>query len=138
MITPKRYTCTRCGFETVQSTNHYGPTWSWGRVNACPACPPWAKYTEYGGQTFWRCLEEDPEHVPQDTAFTLWTLPCREGRKLVNNGLGLSAQGWGANYNFNPPQLGLHIEGLSGPRHAIYPITREGPRPARRTITLTK
>lgn len=61
--TAKRYKCDRCGHVTTQTTNHYGPTWSWGRVNACPQCPPWAKYPEFGGQTTWTCLEEEPNHA---------------------------------------------------------------------------
>ncbi len=62
--TSKRYACNRCGHETKQMTNHYGPTWSWGRVNTCPKCPPWAKYEEFGGQTTWRCLENPPDEEP--------------------------------------------------------------------------
>lgn len=54
----KRYRCSRCGYETMQDTNHYGSTWSWGHVNCCPQCPPYAKYPEYGGQTIWECLEK--------------------------------------------------------------------------------
>ena len=60
-ITAKRYKCKRCGRETVQSTNHYGNTWSVGRVNCCPGCPPWAKYQEFGGQTIWICQEMEPQ-----------------------------------------------------------------------------
>lgn len=56
-ITTKKYACARCGHVTEQATNHYGSTWSWGRVNCCPNCPPWAKYSEFGGQTIWKCLE---------------------------------------------------------------------------------
>ena len=55
---PKKYRCRRCGHVAEQTTNHWGPTWSWGRVNACPECPPWAKYPEYGGQTVWDCVDE--------------------------------------------------------------------------------
>ncbi len=36
---------------------NYGPTWSYDRVNTCPACPPWAKYSQFGGQTTWKCIE---------------------------------------------------------------------------------
>ena len=57
-ITPKRYRCKRCGHVETQSTNHYGDTWSCGHVNCCPKCPPWAKYSEFGGQTVWECLEK--------------------------------------------------------------------------------
>lgn len=55
----KKYACERCGHETVQNTNHYGKTWSWGRFNTCPNCPPWAKYPEFGGSTKWICLEKE-------------------------------------------------------------------------------
>lgn len=62
-ITTKRYRCRRCGHETEQNTNHYGSTLSWGRVNTCPECPPWAKYPEFGGQTVWDCIDT-PEPRP--------------------------------------------------------------------------
>jgi ribosomal protein S27AE len=62
-ITPKRYKCKRCGHETVQSTNHYGNTWSCGHFNTCPKCPPWAKYAEFGGSTVWICQEPEPVAV---------------------------------------------------------------------------
>ena len=55
--TPKRYRCRRCKHEKTQTTNHHGPTWSWGRVNTCPKCPPHAKYPEFGGQTVWDCMD---------------------------------------------------------------------------------
>ena len=64
-ITSKRYKCRRCGHEAQQSTNHYGPTWSTGHFNTCPKCPPWAKYSEYGGQTVWDCMDAMP--VPAKT-----------------------------------------------------------------------
>jgi hypothetical protein len=57
-ITAKLYRCTECGHVTVQSTNHHGPTWSWGRVNTCPECPPFKKYPEFGGATTWECVEQ--------------------------------------------------------------------------------
>jgi hypothetical protein len=60
-VEPKKYKCDACGFETMQSTNHYGPTWSWGHVNTCPKCPPFKKYPEFGGQTTWTCLETEPK-----------------------------------------------------------------------------
>ena len=52
----KQYRCTRCGHVANIVTNHYGPTWSWGHVNCCPECPPWAKYPEFGGATIWECI----------------------------------------------------------------------------------
>lgn len=57
--TSKRYQCSQCGFENRQTTNHYGNTWSWGRVNTCPKCPPHAKYAAFGGQTIWQCLDTE-------------------------------------------------------------------------------
>jgi DNA-directed RNA polymerase subunit RPC12/RpoP len=60
-MTLKRYACKSCGHETTQSTNHYGSTWSEGRYNTCPNCPPHAKYPEYGGATIWLCLEQLPK-----------------------------------------------------------------------------
>lgn len=56
--TPKLYRCTRCGHEAMQTTNHYGNTWSHGHFNTCPKCPPWAKYPEFGGHTVWECVEK--------------------------------------------------------------------------------
>ncbi len=61
MITAKRYKCSECGCEVMQDTNHYGQTYSWGRVNVCPQCPPYKKYPEYGGITIWICQEQPPE-----------------------------------------------------------------------------
>ena len=57
-ITRKKYRCKRCGHVVEQSTNHYGQTYSFGHYNCCPACPPWAKYPEYGGLTVWECCEK--------------------------------------------------------------------------------
>ena len=57
-MTAKKYKCQRCGHVVTQSTNHYGETYSWGRFNTCPNCPPWAKYAEFGGCTIWECLEQ--------------------------------------------------------------------------------
>jgi hypothetical protein len=62
-ISSKKYKCIRCGHVTVQSTNHYGSTWSFGHSNTCPECPPWAKYPEYGGSTVWECLEKPEEET---------------------------------------------------------------------------
>ena len=55
--TAKSYKCKRCGHVTTQTTNHYGETYSLGRFNTCPNCPPWAKYAEFGGSTVWECIE---------------------------------------------------------------------------------
>jgi hypothetical protein len=59
--TEKRYRCTRCGHISKQVTNHYGNTYSYGHVNCCPTCPPYAKYSEFGGTTIWECLEVPPK-----------------------------------------------------------------------------
>jgi hypothetical protein len=61
--TTKKYRCTQCGQVTEQRTNHWGPTWSWGRTNTCPECPPYKKYPEYGGATVWECMEKAPAAV---------------------------------------------------------------------------
>ena len=58
--TKKKYKCTQCGHVTEQDTNHYGQTYSLGRYNACPKCPPFRKYAEYGGGTTWECMEKPP------------------------------------------------------------------------------
>lgn len=65
--TEKKYQCRRCGHQRQQKTNHYGATWSWGHYSTCPECPPWAKYPEFGGQTFWDCLET-PEGTKEEEA----------------------------------------------------------------------
>lgn len=57
-IKAKRYACKRCGHVRKIETNHYGECYSLGRHNACPACPPWAKYPEFGGHTTWVCKEK--------------------------------------------------------------------------------
>ncbi len=56
-VTAKKYKCRRCGYVTTQSTNHCGPTHSFGHYNCCPNCPPYAKYPEFGGTTFWDFVE---------------------------------------------------------------------------------
>lgn len=58
-IVAKDYKCRRCGHVMKIETNHYGPCWSFDRVNVCPKCPPWAKYMEFGGQTIWDCQEKE-------------------------------------------------------------------------------
>lgn len=44
-----------------QTTNHYGQTYSFGKFNTCPKCPPYAKYPEFGESTVWDCVEEKPK-----------------------------------------------------------------------------
>lgn len=58
----KKYKCRDCGYEKEIDTNHYGPCWSFGRINTCPNCPPWKKYPEYGGTTLWDCMEVEPSN----------------------------------------------------------------------------
>lgn len=74
-LTLKRYRCSKCGHLRTATTNHYGNTWSWGRVNTCPQCPPHAKYPEFGGSTLWECIEPIPDGawVPET-----WTDSQRE------------------------------------------------------------
>ena len=74
--TYKKYRCTRCGHETEHKTNHWGPTWSVGRYDTCPECPPWAKYPEFGGQTVWECMEKAPLAKAEELEFT-----ARSGEK---------------------------------------------------------
>jgi len=56
-ISAKRYSCSHCGHQEWQSTNHYGQTYSWFNVNKCPSCG-WRRPLE---ATIWECLEEPPE-----------------------------------------------------------------------------
>lgn len=65
--TPKVYKCSQCGHESVQNTNHRGPTWSWERVNVCPSCPPYKKYAEFGGQTIWQYVRDVEPKVEEET-----------------------------------------------------------------------
>jgi hypothetical protein len=61
-ISEKDYRCKRCGHVKKQSTNHYGETYSLNHYNTCPKCPPWAKYSEFGGITVWECVEKENEN----------------------------------------------------------------------------
>jgi hypothetical protein len=36
-----------------------------GRFNTCQNCPPYKKYTEFGGQTVWECMETEPEQTKE-------------------------------------------------------------------------
>ena len=65
-ITNKKYKCKACGYETQQSTNHYGNTWNYNHYNSCPKCPPYKKYPEFGGQTTWECMEKPTEENNDD------------------------------------------------------------------------
>jgi len=60
MHTEKKYKCSRCGHEQMINTNHYGECYSLGHSNTCEKCPPWAKYSEFGGSTTWICMEKNP------------------------------------------------------------------------------
>lgn len=60
--TAKKYKCSQCGHEKMDTTNHYGSTWSFGRFNTCPSCPPYKKYSEFGGQTIWECQDKPDEN----------------------------------------------------------------------------
>lgn len=59
LVRAKKYKCKECGHETTQSTNHYGETYSLGRVNICPNCPP------YKRPNTWECLEPVPPEMKQ-------------------------------------------------------------------------
>ena len=72
-VTVKRYRCKRCGHEQEISTNHYGECYSWGHVNTCPACPPWAKYSEFGGSTTWECVTPCPPDMDKPKNWTVAT-----------------------------------------------------------------
>ncbi len=65
-ISEKKYHCIRCGYIKKQITNHYGQTYSMGTHNACPKCPPWAKYPEFGGSTIWECVENESADVEME------------------------------------------------------------------------
>jgi len=47
------YESSDCGHQQTQKTNHESQTYSWGRVNVCPKCPPYKKYPKFGGTTVW-------------------------------------------------------------------------------------
>lgn len=68
-ITKKLYECSRCGHQQMQTTNHYGPTFSLGRYSVCPHCPPFAKYPEYNSRTMWVCMEKDPTKEGTEDAY---------------------------------------------------------------------
>lgn len=74
---PKRYSCDHCGHITEQVTNHFGSTWSWGRFNTCPNCPPFAKYAEFGGRTTWTCLDVPSDGKPVASDFNNLLEPFR-------------------------------------------------------------
>lgn len=75
----KKYKCSRCGFVKEIDTNHYGPCWSIGHFNCCPACPPWAKYPEFGGRTVWECMEVKNERL--SSAAVRLTLGTKKRRR---------------------------------------------------------
>ena len=59
-VTAKQYRCKACGHVSIQTTNHWDKTWSFGHFNTCTQCPPYKKYPEFGGQTVWECMEQAP------------------------------------------------------------------------------
>jgi DNA-directed RNA polymerase subunit RPC12/RpoP len=69
-VTSKLYRCSRCGHQQHISTNHFGECYSWGRVNTCPKCSPWAKYPEFGGATTWECGEPLPEGMDKPAGWS--------------------------------------------------------------------
>lgn len=76
----KKYKCKRCGFVKEIDTNHYGECYSLGHFNACPQCPPYAKYPEFGGSTTWICLEKPPGVEKMD-----WEQLSKRLRKPVSS-----------------------------------------------------
>ncbi len=70
-ISKKTYQCSQCGHTEQHETNHYGPTYSWGRYHVCPKCPPLKKYPEYGGNTMWLCIDIDPEKVNTNNPYSI-------------------------------------------------------------------
>lgn len=71
-ISSKRYACAECGHVVEQSTNHYGQTYSWGRVNVCPNCPPWKR------PNTWNCLEPLPEGMERPENWTKTTITIKK------------------------------------------------------------
>lgn len=65
----KLYKCKECGHTTSMQTNHFGNTWSAGKMNTCEKCPPHKKYPEYDGQTIWECVYKPNTPIIYDTGF---------------------------------------------------------------------
>ncbi len=78
-ISSKLYRCKRCGHEERKDTNHFGECYSWGHVNTCPKCPPWAKYPEFGGSTTWVCVEPVPEGMDKPANWLIVTMTVKAG-----------------------------------------------------------
>lgn len=95
-VTAKQYQCERCGCISTQKTNHYGPTWSHGHFNTCEACPPWAKYPEFGGSTVWDCLE-----VERGTS-----LVTKTRRSQNSSVVELPRNGWCSDSGIRHPKTG--------------------------------
>ena len=60
-MTVKKYKCSECGHVEKHDTNHWGEFYSLGHLYACPKCPPYKKYPEFGGSTTWVIAEPIPE-----------------------------------------------------------------------------
>lgn len=62
-ITYKEYYCKNCKEDnnklTIKQiqTNHYGKVYTGTTYLNCPVCPPYKKYSWYGGSTTWVCNE---------------------------------------------------------------------------------
>ena len=76
------YKCARCGYHRKSETNHKGQTYSWGHYSACPKCPPWAKYPEYGGLTTWLYVCEFVVPPRYGTAEILSNIQANEMRGI--------------------------------------------------------
>lgn len=67
-VTSKLYACSQCGHQERHDTNHYGETYSWGRVSVCPKCPPFRR------PTTWICQEKPPEGMGMPEPWKLTSL----------------------------------------------------------------
>lgn len=76
-VRSKTYRCKRCGHEQQIKTNHFGECYSMGHFSCCPACPPWAKYPEFGGSTTWICVEPCPAEMDKPANWQVATVAVK-------------------------------------------------------------
>ncbi len=76
-ISSKQYRCTHCDHVVSQSTNHYGQTYSFGRMNRCPGCG-WKRPMDI---TVWECLEALPEGEQRPVDWAIAEIALTTGRK---------------------------------------------------------
>lgn len=77
------YKCSQCDCETIQKTNHNGSTYSAGRFNCCPQCPPYKKYPGFGGSTVW--LYQYPVESKERQLINFWELSEEWQAEAVSN-----------------------------------------------------